>query len=151
LNHKIDEVKKIKIGSLLTAATALLMSFGPISSKSTLKVKIDNIKTLSGTLYVGIYEKNGFPEKGEQLQQKKVKVDAKSEMVSFQMTPGNYAIALYHDVNDNEEMDKSFFGYPEEPYGFSRNFAPSLSKPDFADCKVTLGTNDRTITISLIH
>ena len=31
-----------------------------------------------------------------------------------------YAIAIYHDKNDNDEFD-TFFGLPAEKYGFSKN------------------------------
>ena len=33
---------------------------------------------------------------------------------------GKYAIAIYHDKNDNDEFD-TFFGLPAEKYGFSKN------------------------------
>lgn len=34
---------------------------------------------------------------------------------------GEYGIAIYHDENGNEELDKYFFGLPKEDYGFSNN------------------------------
>ena len=35
--------------------------------------------------------------------------------------PGEYAIAIYQDLNDNRAFDKNFLGIPKEPFGMSRN------------------------------
>ena len=32
---------------------------------------------------------------------------------------GTYALALFHDVNDNGKLDKNALGIPVEPYAFS--------------------------------
>ncbi len=43
---------------------------------------------------------------------------------------GNYAIALFHDKNDNKEIDKGLFGIPKEGYGFS-NKSKKYKKASF--------------------
>jgi uncharacterized protein (DUF2141 family) len=37
------------------------------------------------------------------------------------LTPGSYAVTVFHDLNDNGELDTGFFGIPKEPVGFSNN------------------------------
>lgn len=56
------------------------------------------------------------------------------ERTVMNLPPGRYALALYHDMNDNWKLDKNFVGYPKEPYGFSNNYRPVFSGPDFEDC-----------------
>ncbi|MBM3418733.1 MAG: DUF2141 domain-containing protein, partial [Bacteroidetes bacterium] len=34
------------------------------------------------------------------------------------------AVAVYQDLDRNGRLDKSAFGFPTEPYGFSRNYHP---------------------------
>lgn len=34
---------------------------------------------------------------------------------------GEYAIAVYHDKNENGKLDANFLGIPKEDYGFSNN------------------------------
>ena len=61
--------------------------------------------------------------------------------------PGTYAIETFQDINSNNKMDTSWFGFPLEPFGFSRDARPRLSKPSFARVKfeVTEGTNVQTL------
>ena len=52
--------------------------------------------------------------------------------------PGTYAIEMFQDLNGNGKMDKSWFGFPLEPFGFSRDARPHLHKPHFADVSFTV-------------
>ncbi|MGA1824519.1 MAG: DUF2141 domain-containing protein, partial [bacterium] len=38
--------------------------------------------------------------------------------------PGEYALVVYNDKNDNGSLDKNFIGIPKEPVGFSRHYRP---------------------------
>ena len=38
-------------------------------------------------------------------------------------------------------MNRKFIGIPKEPYGFSNNVRPKLSKPTFEACKFHLEDN----------
>ena len=46
--------------------------------------------------------------------------------------PGAYGLALYHDENDNGEIDRNGLGIPKEGFGFSNNPRIFLSAPKFA-------------------
>lgn len=59
-------------------------------------------------------------------------------MVSFQnVGPGAYAVAAFHDENDNGRLD-TFLGLPREGFGYSQNppIRPRASR--FAECEFTL-------------
>ena len=43
-----------------------------------------------------------------------------------------YAVAVYHDENDNDEFDQGFLGVPLEDYAFSNNAPVFLGPPSFA-------------------
>jgi uncharacterized protein (DUF2141 family) len=57
------------------------------------------------------------------------------------LPPGRYALAVYHDMNDNWKLDKNFVGYPKEPFGFSNNYRPVFSGPNFEDCAFEIKEN----------
>jgi uncharacterized protein (DUF2141 family) len=87
--------------------------------------------------------------------------DVKAEMGETVITlsnipPGIYAIETFQDINSNHKMDTSWFGFPLEPFGFSRDARPHLSKPRFSAVKFDLvaGMNVQTLhlqnSISLI-
>jgi uncharacterized protein (DUF2141 family) len=53
----------------------------------------------------------------------------RSEIVFDNLASGNYAIFLFHDVNNNNKMDKNFLGIPKEGYGASNNKLPFAAAP----------------------
>ena len=79
---------------------------------------------------------------------KTIKAKGKSIDCSFELPEGHYAITAYHDINSNKILDKTFIGLPNEPYGLSNNFRPTISVPTFDDCKVKV-ENQTTITVRL--
>lgn len=40
--------------------------------------------------------------------------------------PGNYAVVVFHDENDNGRIDHNWLRMPSEALGFSNGFVPSL-------------------------
>lgn len=121
--------------------------------KPNVVVKITNIKQIKGNMRVAFYKKgSGFPKEGSITYAKEAKVTQLGEMVlNFTDIPfGEYAIAVFQDKNLNQKIDKNFVGYPIEPFGFSKNFKPKFSEPDFVDCNVIFEANNNTFTIKLI-
>jgi uncharacterized protein (DUF2141 family) len=53
--------------------------------------------------------------------------------------PGTYAIALLHDEDGDGDMDRDFFGLPQEGYGFSSGARPGLGPPSFDDASFEHG------------
>ncbi|MDZ4139083.1 MAG: DUF2141 domain-containing protein [Erythrobacter sp.] len=47
--------------------------------------------------------------------------------------PGDYAIALLHDENDNGKADRAMGMMPKEGYGFSRDAPVRMAPPKFKD------------------
>ncbi len=116
-------------------------------------VSIENIKDLKGTIYVAIYEEpDNFPDDLHWTNRVAQKVQAFNETIVLKdIRAIEYAIAVYHDVNDNMKMDKNWLGIPKEPYGFSNNAIPKWSPPKFEDCKMMLSDENTSFTIRLIH
>lgn len=63
--------------------------------------------------------------------------------------PGTYAVAVYHDENNNHHFDRSLIGLPVEGYGFSRNAPIFLGPPSFASVRFSVGAGDTAIAIAL--
>ena len=62
---------------------------------------------------------------------------------------GKAGITVYQDVNGNDKMDLTWLGLPLEPYGFSRDAKPVLSKPKFSQVKFTLIAGEQSQTLHL--
>nr|WP_321986718.1 DUF2141 domain-containing protein [uncultured Lichenicoccus sp.] len=62
---------------------------------------------------------------------------------------GSYAVAIYHDENDNHHFDRNFLGLPVEGYGFSNDAAPMFAPPKFDAVKFTVHAGVNRIAIRL--
>lgn len=118
--------------------------------KTSLTVEVHNIKELSGNISVALFKPcEKFPD-CKPVEGKRIDVKKSRIQISFDVEPGDYAVAVYHDVNDNGKLDKKLFGIPKEPYGFSNNYRPVVSAPNFNDCRISVGTGEKTISIKLL-
>ena len=63
--------------------------------------------------------------------------------------PGNYAIALLHDENDNGKADRAMGMMPKEGYGFSRDAPVKMAPPKFTDAVLAIGEGLQRITIKM--
>lgn len=67
---------------------------------------------------------------------------------SIKLTSGQYAVAAYHDINDNQKLDKNFLGIPIEPFGFSNN-PTIIGKPSFKQCCFQV-TDNKEVNIDIV-
>jgi uncharacterized protein (DUF2141 family) len=63
--------------------------------------------------------------------------------------PGNYAIALLHDENDNGKADRAAGMMPKEGYGFSRDAPVRMAPPKFKDAVFVMGEASQRLTIKM--
>ncbi|HET7361713.1 MAG TPA: DUF2141 domain-containing protein [Salinimicrobium sp.] len=112
--------------------------------KNTIEVEMYNFDNSDGMVMVGLYN-NESTFLDESFKKIRTKVKDEKATVTFTDIPnGTYAIALYHDENNNRELDM-FLGIPTEDYGVSNNAKPALSKPDWKDVKFEV-RNGKTVT-----
>ena len=73
-----------------------------------------------------------------------------STMLAFdKLQPGTYGIAVYHDKNGNEELDRNLFGAPNEPFGFSNNPKIGFSAPKFQSFEFKFDGSPLELNITL--
>lgn len=116
-----------------------------------LTVEVTNLKNNKGVVEIGLFNsKEGFLKEGSQIKKEKVKISDNTVSHTFKDLPkGNYAVAVFHDENQNNICDRNLIGIPIEKYGFSNNFRPKLSAPSFHQVQFLLNKNHK-ITIKLI-
>jgi uncharacterized protein (DUF2141 family) len=71
--------------------------------------------------------------KGEDYKLLSLSADVKPLQLEVKVKPGSYAVAAYHDENNNDKLDKAFTGIPNEKYGFSNNVRGIFGPPDLSD------------------
>jgi len=60
---------------------------------------------------------------------------------------GEYAIKVFHDEDQDGELDKTFLGLPTEAYGFSNNARGTFGPPDYDEAKFVISQKEVEMTI----
>lgn len=69
---------------------------------------------------------------------------------TFDFLPrGVYAFSVYHDEDDDGELDMKFYGPPSEKVGASNNATGRMGPPSFEDASFALGSEPVEMTIEL--
>lgn len=137
---------KLKVSFMnIVISFALILASIFSNGNPELIINVTNIKATKGEIRVIIYNtSDNFLEEGADVKIYAKSVDEMLETIVIDDLPkGDYSIFLYHDENSDDECNLNFFGIPQEGYGFSNNFRPKLSAPDFDDCKFSL--KERTV------
>lgn len=134
-------------------ATILLTSFS--SSRSCdLIIRVQNINKLEGNISILIYKsKDGWPNQYQKaIFTKSIPASSKEIIQRVDGLPyGTYAIAILHDINDNKVADKSMFGIPQEPFGFSNYPKITFGVPDFEDVSFLVKSPKQEIIIKMME
>ncbi|MCD6201180.1 MAG: DUF2141 domain-containing protein [Bacteroidales bacterium] len=124
---------------------------GFMPDKYTLTIVVCEIHEVTGNIEVALYnKKENFPKDNMEYLSKTVPVKSNRVECGFYVPEGYYAIALFHDANNNKIFDKNFWGVPTEGFGFSNNVKPGFHPPSFESCKILLNKNLH-LCIHLIH
>ncbi len=116
---------------------------------TTIEMKITNIDNEEGQMLIGLYDSEGnwlnktfkgiFGE-----------IKNGSCTAEFNNIPdGTYAISVFHDENNNGELDTNFMGVPKEDTGASNNAPANFGPPDWEDAKFEVKRETVKQTIEL--
>jgi len=134
---------------LLLIAVTVFSFQKAMAQTGSITVNISNIDNIEGSLVIGLYDSKS------QFLKKNVKgiletVTKTTATVTFtNVTPGDYAISLYHDENSNKKLDTYLFGIPKEDYGTSNNARGVMGPPKWEDAVFTVNAENVTQNIKL--
>ena len=63
--------------------------------------------------------------------------------------PGTYAVKVFHDINSDGELNTSWIGWPQEPYGFSNDAPVNMGPPSFKLASITVGEKPLTTRVQM--
>jgi uncharacterized protein (DUF2141 family) len=146
---------RIYLNSKLLYTLLFLMIIGVLQSqdkaKTMVQLEITGIKNSTGFIQIAVFKSDTDFDKDIFI--KVIAVPASSEVqVSIpNLEVGRYAIAVYHDENKNQKLDKNFVGIPKEGYGFSNNAVGKLGPPKFSESSFSLDTQLKKLSIRMIY
>lgn len=115
-----DKMNLVLKSLIISIATFTSFSFNtPVSGD--LVVNIGNIKKEKGMIWIGLYDSKEDLFIKEKSILRSIKVDklGQTQITIDKVAFGTYAMAIFHDENNNGELDKNMFGIPKEPYAFA--------------------------------
>jgi uncharacterized protein (DUF2141 family) len=139
-----------KLFLLITLTMAAVADCFAQNTKQT--VVVTNIKSKKGKLMIGWYSNEAsYDERKNPILKKKADVDKQTRVsVVFDNIPsGKYAVSVYLDENENDQIDTNFLGIPKEQYGFSNNVLPATCAANFNEAVFEVTNNSSEILIRL--
>jgi len=90
-------------------------------NSSYLYVRVVGIEEIKGRIYVALFNQaKGFPNADNAIRNTIIEVKSNIETVRFdKLESGEYAVAVFQDLNNNEKLDFNWIGMPSEPAAFS--------------------------------
>lgn len=114
-----------------TAACALS---APVAA-ADLTVVVHNIQSGEGQVMLGLFDSaSNFPKsvvRGLQAAAAARDASGRVTLVVRNLSPGSYAVSVYHDLDANGRLNSNLLGLPSEPYGFSNNARGTMGPPSF--------------------
>ncbi|MBD3615542.1 MAG: DUF2141 domain-containing protein [Gracilimonas sp.] len=128
------------------------ISFPEISEqKSAFELVIEGIEIEKGEIRIAIFNSRQlYQEKENPLYAIVLPVEENRMVWSEEALPyGNYAIAVYHDINTNGELDTNILGIPKEAYGFSNNARGKFGPASWKDAHFKISSKTHTMSIRI--
>lgn len=117
---------------------------------AVLELKVTDLKNARGKVLVSLFTDEASFLKSPY---KTLAVDiseAKEVRVRFDgLAAGSYALAVFHDKNDNGELDTNFLGIPKEGYGWSNNPKPTFRAARYDECMFTIASASETVSLEI--
>ncbi|BDI19189.1 hypothetical protein ANSO36C_49910 [Nostoc cf. commune SO-36] len=117
-----------------------------------LTVEIDGLKNKQGQVCASIFASSeGFPsDRNRGLQKQCTKITDTPLPITFKnLKAGSYAVAVFHDQNNDSTLNSNLFGVPSEGFGFSSNPEILARAPKFSEAAFLVAGPDTNIQIQL--
>ena len=136
---------------LVVFVTIALILIPAMCTAAVLEVVVVGLKNQNGDVHIAIYNTaEHFPYQEGVLHEAEAPILGNVARLKFKdLTPGAYAVAIYHDENFNHEFDQGLFGIPLEDFGFSNNAIVFLSPPSFEEAMFEVKDPSTTVEIDI--
>lgn len=144
-------MKRSRIWILFFLAAALTGGAALAAPDANLTIRVRNVLPAGGVLRIGLYDAARYPDDNSKpvASADVPAIPGETVVTLHALPPGVYAIQTFQDVNSNDQMDTSWIGLPLEPFGFSRDATPFLSKPAFDEVRFNLVAGENSQVIHL--
>ena len=128
------------------------LAFQIYGQTSDIAITINGIKEVKGTLMIGLFaNEDDFKAKSNPVDSLILNIHSKIESCTFvDVSHAKFAIAVYHDENEDGILNKKQLGIPIEGVGFSNIRTFKKKPPRFSDASFIL-SSDTSFVITLFY
>ncbi|MCB1690818.1 MAG: DUF2141 domain-containing protein [Halioglobus sp.] len=117
----------------------------------TVTVEISGMASATGNVFIAVYDSDDTWLGDDVVMSKKVAIadalDGELVRTELQLPPGEYALSVFYDRDDDGELDTNFIGIPKEPVALSNNVVPKFGPPSYSDAVFSVGAEPVTQSI----
>lgn len=130
---------------------AAFVALGTMPAFATeVTVEVSGIGAAKGQIGCALHASASTFPMGQTPMQVWVRAEPAGVTCRFQgVTPGDYAVAVSHDLNANRKTDATLFGIPTEAWGVSNNVRPGLRAPRFDEARFVVPAEGATIAVRI--
>lgn len=130
---------------------ALLMANAVTNPGTPITIEVHNVRNNHGHVLVAICPRERFLAESCPWHASEPARPGTTAVTVPGVPPGDYAVQVFQDENDNDRIDRALFGlgYPKEGVGFSRDVHIVMGPPKWQDTVFTHGPTPQTISLSL--
>ena len=125
------------------------------ASAADLTIEVRGIRSGDGRVLVAVHgpqSKDTFPSGDGVVADRRQPAQVGAvRFVVGDLSPGRYAVAAFHDANDNGELDTNLLGIPSEGYGFGNDASAPFGPPDFEAAAITVGDTTVVAVLTLSY
>lgn len=109
-----------------------------VLGQNSLSIEVKGVKNSEGKISVAVYnESKGFLKFDRVYKTDTTKAKKGTTNLKIENLPvGEYALAIFHDENGNDELDTNWLGIPKEDIGFSNARMKTFGPPSFKECSI---------------
>lgn len=131
----------------------LFFIFSPLLTFCQTEITVDvmGVPSSDGMISVAVYDtEDGFLKFESAVAFDSIVANKGMTRLSIKGLPkGEYALAIFHDENGNDILDKNWLGIPKEKVAFSKSKMKTFGPPKFKECSFMVGADQTKIEVAL--
>lgn len=134
--------------------SAIIMATAPFSFAGDLTIEIKDIRSNLGKLQIAVFDQaEAFKNSDINNLYAAFTLpinDKESSITLHNLPKGDYAVTLFHDENNNNDIEMSSMGIPQEGYGTS-NAKGKYDDLSFSEATITIEEKNETTEINMFY
>jgi uncharacterized protein (DUF2141 family) len=123
-------------------------------SPRAVRVTVDNVRNADGIVTAELYldvEESFLKKRGRLARMRVPAQPGPTRLCLLAPEPGRFAVAVFHDENEDHKFNRDFFGIPTEGYGFSNNPGFRFGLPAMEEIRVVVDDRPLDLVIRLTY